>query len=249
MPSEFFEYQADYAPTGGQDQEVVEYFTANNITLYSETWSFNITADNMEALEDIPAPDHQVEFWFYQGNSGDHFIQLRHAEPWFWFWLIAHYIEPIEPFRSAMSYTGYAGENTGFLPVIHWQPIITRDNIFELADGGDDCVFIASCSHLSLSIALVNYNTSEYDSLEESFDAGVLTVLSSYEIDFDAMKPTAFTLIAQLITFQEPDFGIPGIFGTIINYSIGIVFWITIAIIIYTIVTRLVPTIPGGIED
>ena len=107
--------------------------------------------------------------------------------------------------------------------------------------------FTMECEHLTMNFVVHTYNSSW--TLSESWDNGYLTVLASYEIDFDAMKPSAFTLIGQLITFKNPDFGLPGILGEIFNYSFGVAFWIIIAIIIYTLVTRLVPTIQGGIEN
>jgi len=239
MPSALFEHQADYqTPYGGQDQEVIDYFNARNITLYKSTWPFNLTfayGDVMEVLEDVPTTDHQIEFHGQQDIYGAKTIHVRHASPsWFFgLWLEYHYLDLTEPYFSR------SGEAVPWL--IHWSGIEalqldTNSSYFEMR-----------CEHLTINFVVLNLG--DYATLEDSWNAGEITVLSSYEIDFDAMKPSAFNLIAQLITFQNPDFGVPGDFGTIINYSFGISFWITIALIIYTIVTKLIPTIQGGLEN
>lgn len=241
MPSEFFVYQEEYAPTGGQDQAVVDYFTARNITLYKSTWIFNITfsyGDTMEVLEDIPTTDHQIEFHAQEDIYGGKTVHLRHAYPsWFFgLWLDYHYMWNTEAIQQRLRSAGHSNSL-----IIDWEALEI------LAIDVNASSFEVTCDHLTMNFVIMN--TGDYASLEDSWDNDEISVLSSYEIDFDAMKPSAFTLITQLITFQNPDFGIPGDLGEIVNYSFGIGFWIVTAIIIYTIVTRLIPTIQGGIED
>lgn len=249
MPDDFIKNQPEYEGVSAQSQEVVEYFSAHNITLYKDTWSFNITANaDAEILEDTPTVDHQLEFHFMTGNNGINFVQIRHAEPFFYLWLQAHFIEPVEPYRTQMGYTGYDDGKVGF-PVVYYMPVITRANILAIADDGNSSVFEAACSHVRMSFALLNQNSTVYTSLEESFDDDELTVYVSYEIDWDAMKPSAFTLVAQLIFWQNPDLGLPSPLDEIVGYGMSLAFSLVIAVVIYTIVTRLIPTIQGGIED
>ena len=87
------------------------------------------------------------------------------------------------------------------------------------------------------------------DTLGDSWDAGVLDYSLNYEIDFEAMKPSAFLLIGQLLTFNNPDFGIPGLFGEIVGYAVSLGIWALIIIISYTVITKLIPTIQGGVEN
>lgn len=241
MPNDFFEYQADYNPVSGQDQQVVDYFSAHNITLYKSTWIFNITfsyGDTMEALEDVPTTDHQIEFHAQKDIWGDTTLHLRHAYPsWFFgLWLEYHYMFNTPFIQEQLRVAGHSN----FL-IIDWEAIEI------LAIDANASSFEVTCDHLTMNFVVMN--TGDYATLEDSWNNDIISVLSSYEIDFDAMKPSAFTLITQLITFQNPDFGIPGIFGEIVNYIFGIGFWIVIAITIYTIVTKLIPTIQGGIEN
>lgn len=240
MPSDLFAYQEDYNPVGGADPVVVDYFNARNITLYKSTWYFNFTfsyGDHMEVLEDVPVTDSQIEFHGWQDIYGSKHIEFRHAEPsWFFgLWLQYHFLD--------LSDADFAKCGSGNFP---W--LLTRTMVVEdLALDTNSSAFLMSCDHVSLSVVILN--TGDYATLADSWDAGEITVLTSYEIDFDAMKPSAFTLITQLITFQDPDFGIPGMFGDIINYLFAVGFWIVVAIIIYTIITKLVPTVQGGIEN
>jgi hypothetical protein len=87
------------------------------------------------------------------------------------------------------------------------------------------------------------------DTLSESIDNGVLLYSITWEIDFDAMKPNVFMLLAQMLTFQSPDWGIPGLLGEILSYIIGLGFWATIILIVYAAITKLLPTASGGLEN
>lgn len=246
MPSEFYFYQADYeTPFGGQDQEVVDYFSANNITIYTNTWVFNISYPNMVWNETGFSSGHRIEFHWIEGGSAllpYKGIFIRHAYPsplgdWWLFWNRMYLIEPYLSRAGSGSILVVQGEEYG---IEKHQLLNLQTNInssyFEVSDGEVRANFFV-------------LNTGDYESLEDAWDSGELHVLSSYEIDFEAMKPDAFTLITQLVTFQNPNFGIPGDFGTVLNYSFGIGFWIVTALIIYTIITKLIPTIQGGIEN
>lgn len=59
------------------------------------------------------------------------------------------------------------------------------------------------------------------------------------------MKPSAWTLLAQILTFQSPDLGIPGIGGTILSYILGAGIWASIVLLIFAAVTSVIPTISG----
>lgn len=238
MPSLLFEFQLEYDPPTTQDKEVVDYFTAANITLYENTWAFNITLGTMEALEDTPATGHQVEFHWIDSLLSE-YINLRHAEPFiFEEWLVSHPLPLTQQYQLIADTDG-----------MHQN--LERYQLLNLEYNNDDnsSYWECRCAHLEINFLVFNYNTTAYADLGASWDAGYLSVYSSYEIDFEGMRPSAFTLIAQLVTFQDPDFGIPGEFGDFLNYGFGLAFWITTAIIIFTIITRLIPTIQGGTEN
>lgn len=249
MPSELYAFQSDYEVPDQQDQEVVDYFNAHNITIYENSWNFYLTVGNVETNQSGLPEGESVEFHYREANNGNKFIQIRHAAFTFFDLIISfHVIEPVEPYRSEMGYTGYESETVGVIFPTIYNPVITKDNVLAIVEYDNSSYFEAACHHISQNFVILPYNSS-FATLEESFEAGYIHVYSSYDIDFDAMKPSVWLLVAQLITFQNPDFGIPGDFGVVFNYCFAIGFWIVIAIIIYTLVTRVIPTIQGGIEN
>lgn len=251
MPSDFFENQADYNPLAGQSQEVVDYYSRNNITLYTYSWAFNLTVNGDMAYNQSGLPDgHQIEVHFLappQYSAG--FVHIRHAFPsWFFgLWLEYHPLFMVEPFATLAGYNKDLDLGFGGIGGTHYIGPVLKAHLEALANGNSS-YFEAACEHITINFVFFPYNSS-YADIGDSWEAGFLHVLSSYEIDFDAMKPSAWLLIAQLLTFQNPDFGIPGDLGTVLNYGMGLGFWIIIAIAMYTIITRVIPTIQGGIED
>jgi hypothetical protein len=102
-------------------------------------------------------------------------------------------------------------------------------------------------SYLSASIILRGNGT---QTINEAWTAGTMAYDITYEIDFEAMKPNAFMLLAQILTFNSPDFGLPdNFFSEILTYGISLTLWVIIAILAYTLVTRLIPTVQGGLEN
>lgn len=237
IPSAFYTYQTEYSNPSTHDKDVADYFNNANITLYANSWDFNITLGNMEYNQSGLPEGHRVEFhWnndYYPIGSLPYALYVRHAYPsWlFGWWLDYHYMDVTEPFRTMASFNG-----TYFYAV-------TKDHFLNLADGSNSTYYEVECEHVSQNFIVLPINDSY--SLEDSWDLGELQVLSSYEIDFEAMKPSAWVLLTQLLSFQSPDLGISGTGGTILNYLLGITIWASISILIYAIVTSLIPLISG----
>lgn len=245
MPSELFANQLDFVDIATQDKEVVDYFSANNITVYTYTWSFDISYPDGYASNESGLPDgHKVEaFWRNVAGAFAPYIVLefRHAYPspisgW-WLWSSAMMVQ--EPYLSVMG----VGESDN-APLGKY---IDKTQLLRLSDNGNSSLFEVSDGEVTQNFVVMN--PGNYSSLSAAWTAGQLHVISSYEVDFDAMKPNAFWLLAQLIFFQNPDFGLPGMLGQTLGYGIALTFWIVIALLIYTIVTRLIPTIQGGLEN
>jgi hypothetical protein len=254
MPSDFFLNQSDYDVPTSRNQFTVSYLTANNLTVYSQTFSTTLNYPDYYYNQSGLPDDHRVEvFWEDQGTALIPYpvLYFKHAFPGVLgnLWLDYAYLEVQEPYLTTMgekSPEGQALEDLSLLDL----PVsasIDKTQLLRLSNNGNSSYFIVSDGVVTQNFVVMN--PGNYSSLETAYDAGILTILSSYEIDFELMKPNAFNLIAQLVTFQNPDFGIPGMFGEIITTGFSIAFWIVIAIIIYTVVTRLIPTIQGGIEN
>lgn len=244
MPSEFFVNQTDFEQIATQDKEVVSYFSANNITVYTYTWSFDITFPDGYAYNESGLADgHRVEAFWRDDPSAivNANLQFKHAYPsplgdW---WLLSNIMSVQEPYLTQMGVTDLGFDNGGA-----W---IEKTQLLRLSANGNSSLFEVSDGQVTQNFVIMNPGT--YASLSDAWDGGELHVISSYEVDFDAMKPNAFWLLAQLIFFQNPDFGLPGMLGETLGYGVALTFWIVIALLIYTIVTRLIPTIQGGIEN
>jgi hypothetical protein len=246
----FFENQTDYEIPTTRSQEVMYYFDANNITVYSQSWSFYLTYPEGYAYNQSGLPDdHRVEvFWDDDGTVLVEYPKLyfRHAFPGVLgnLWLDSAQMLVIEPFYTNMGDPEYSYTA---LPNFHVNKGIDKTQLLRLSNNVNSSYFIVSDGVVTQNFVVMN--PGNYSSLEDAWDNGYLHVLSSYEIDFDSMKPNAFTLITQLVTFQDPDFGLPGMLGDIIGYGMSLAFWIIILLLIYTIVTGLIPTIRGGVEN
>lgn len=244
MPTEFFVFQPDFVDITTQDKEVVNYFSAHNITVYTYTWVFDISYPDGYAYNESGLADgHRVEAFWRDDDSAIVGInlQFKHAYPsplgaW---WLLSNIMTVQEPYLTQMGTTDLGFENDGA-----W---IEKTQLLRLSTNTNSSLFEVSDGQVTQNFVVMN--PGNYSSLSDAWTAGQLHVISSYEVDFDAMKPNAFWLLAQLIFFQNPDFGLPGLLGQTVGYGIALTFWIVIALLIYTIVTRLIPTINGGIES
>lgn len=250
MPSEFFTNQPDYSAPTNQNRIVITYLSANNLTVYSQTFVADLTYPDGYAYNQSGLPDdHRVEiFWDDDGTILLEYPKLyfRHAFPGVLgnLWLDHGPMEIQEPYYTLM---GEPEHDYTLYPNFHSNKGIDRTQLLRLCSDGNSSYFVTSDGVITQNFVVMNPGT--YESLAAAWDDGNLTVLSSYEMDFEAMKPNAFSLIAQLVTFQNPDFGIPGMFGEILTTGLSLAFWIVIAIIIYSVITGLIPTIRGGVES
>jgi hypothetical protein len=244
LPGDMIANQPNYLSPLTRDQRVVSYFSANNLTLYQNTWSFSIShgSSGTQVQNQSGLPDGHYLQVRWGGFTNDP-IQFRHAFPnWLFGWagvLDYHNLRLTDKYVSILSPTN-SYYTSGF-------PYIYKEQLLMIAQGGNTSTLEVYCEHIQVTFVVMPTDTNK--TLEQAWNADNLTFLMSYGIDFDAMKPSAFTLIGQLITFQAPDLGIPGQFGDFLTYVFAISFWVVVAIIIYTITTRLIPTIRGGVED
>lgn len=248
MPGDLIANQPDYVSPLVQSYETVTYFSANNITVYKNTWDFDIDFNTMEFNQSGLADGHRLEFsWKAEGSFPLYhdIIYVKHAYPsplgdW---WLWSNFMPITDRYRSLAGPAGLPPGLSGFET-----SALTKVNLIALQTSDNSSYFECSDGEVTANFVVMNGNTSAWGNLSQSWDGQKLHVLSSFEVDFDAMKPNAWWLIAQLVFFQAPDFGIPGMFGDLLTYIFALGFWATVAIILYTIATRLIPTLTGGVE-
>jgi hypothetical protein len=245
MPGELIAMQPEYNAPNIKDKEVASYYSANNITMYAQSWSGYLTLGNMISNDSGLPNDNRVEVHFIADASN--YLEFRHAYPsWlFGLWTDYHLMKVQEPYLSKI--IGFSHPGVFMINPMdgYW---IFKEELVALETSANSSIFVVACEHITENFVILPYNSS-YATLEDSFNAGKIHVLSSYEIDFDAMKPSAWMLITQLLTFQSPDLGLPGDAGLIINYVMGVGIWAAIVLIFYTVITRVIPTIQGGLED
>lgn len=243
MPTDYFLYQGEYQ-TNIVNKEVEERFEATDLVVYSSFANDTMVFD-YSSLNDAPdAPqwttaltDRYLEVWWGDEYIPDASITL--------------------PKTFEMRDTEKRNFIIDYYVMLEWCDLIfengTNAGAFlmqdMLGDYGDaqNMTLQAKGSYLSASIILRGNGTSTID---EAWTDGTMAYDITYEIDFEAMKPNAFMLVAKLLTFNSPEFGLPdNFFGEIITYGISITIWIIIAIIAYTVVTKLIPTVQGGIQN
>jgi hypothetical protein len=240
MPAAFYQYQPDYVLPTTRDQAVVDYFSANNITIYTSSWSGNliypVVISNTSGLPEGQSVELHWESLTAVDMSGNlvtgKALQFRHVMPGSILWIFPSPFPDVE----AMTVDELPSNFYSVISADWFQSLIRNDVV----------TIHVRCSHILLSAVFLSKDNET--TVMQSWNDGEMKVLVSYGIDWDAMKPSAWGLITQLVTFQKPSLGIPGDFGAFLSYAFGLGFWIVTAIIIYTILTRLIPTLQGGIE-
>ena len=240
MPSDFFLNQADYNPNL-INAEVREEFKATDLAVYS-SYAQDTAFVGYSSIRDAPdAPqwatsitNRFIEVWWdneYIPDVGSIGLKFEIRDTEKRNFIIDYYVN----LETCRIYTNESEIGIHF----------ARENLTPY-ENDTQLYLTAKGKYVSTSIILKANGT---DTLGEAWDTGNLGYSITYEIDFDAMKPSAWQLIGQLITFQSPDFGVPGLIGDLISYVIGLVFWLATALIAYTIITKLIPTISGGLDN
>ena len=235
MPTEFIILGVDADVEG---KEARDYFSAQDVTVYNYTLTINLTNPGSEK-EDFGLPEGQkLEFWWgteyvgegYPNNYRD-FVELRHLTPglfgWWWDW---HNLEPQEPYRSQVKYPRFG---------LYEEEVVTT--LFDEEANSTYCEF--ACDHITAKVFILTYNQSW--TLQESWDNNKLKIYTSYKIDWSRTGTSMWTVLMQLLSFQNPNLGIPGVGGTILGVGVSLFLWASIAIMAYAIITAVIPFIPG----
>lgn len=242
MPTDYFLNQSGIGNPNLVNQEVRDRFEATDLAVYS-SFATDTAVYTYSSISDGPSPPNWVTS-----------ISNRYLEIW---WapetiqgpdiFLGKTLEVRDTEKRSFITDYYVMLDMCKLTVEGQQVGVYLVNSTVATYGqGQNMTVTAKGSYLSASVI---FRANGTDTVYEGWAAGTLQYDISFEISFDAMKPSAWMLIGQLVTFQAPDFGIPGLFGDILSYALGLGFWIAIALIAYTIITKLIPTIQGGIEN
>jgi len=227
MPGEFIEMGVGASV---QDKEAADFFNSQNVTMYNHTLSIDLeyTVSNQT---DFGLPEGQkLEFWWDTDPWWGKMFQLRHLTDnlwgWWWGW---HYLPVQEPYASKVEIP-----RAGLLKA----DVLA---LFNEDYNATYCEF--ACEHLNIKLFISTANISW--TLEESWDNGKLKLFTSYDIDWSATGTSMWHIMGQLLSFQNPDLGVPGIGGTILGTGLSLTLWGSIAILFFAFITAVIPFIGG----
>lgn len=224
-----------------QHKEARDFFNAQDVTMYNYTLTINLTFPGSESEDYGLTGDEKLEFWWdwitvawvnYKQ------LQLRHTNPGFMgWWTEYHWLEVQEPYATI------AGIDKGaYFKGLQKEEVL---RLFDEDYNASYCEF--ACDHLNVKLFIVSANQSW--TLEESWDNGELKLFTSYDIDWSATGTSMWTIMFQLLAFQNPELGIPGIGGTILTLGFGGALWACIAILAFALITAVIPFIGGWRGD
>lgn len=230
MPHEFLELGVE---ASAQDKEAADFFNAHNVTMYNYTLTINLTYGSSEQVDFGLPEGQQLEFWWdhYVPWPNKDLFQLRHLTDNLWgYWWGWHLLTMTQPFWSRTSLQSGIG--------------LDKNGLLELFDEDGNYTYCEwECEHLDVKVFIYTANLSW--TLEESWDNGELKVYTSYDIDWTKTGTSMWTVLMRLMTFQNPDLGIGGVGGLIIGTGLALFLWANVAILVYAIITAVIPFIPG----
>jgi len=216
-----------------QEKEVVEFFDENDVVVYNETYLIDPLELNVYNQSDFGLPgDQLIEFQFKQEYGATYVLEIRHLEANLWGWWYAqHVLIILEPYASTAGVTPSYGK-------------LYKEQLLLLWDEGANASYYeCGCSHVSMKVFVATYNQSW--TLSESWDNGKLKLYTTYEIDWENTGVSMWHVMMQIIAFDNPDLGIPGTFGYILGLGFSGALWGGIAILIFALITSVIPTVSG----
>jgi len=230
IPGAFFE--AAFSSSMGVDKEIAEWFDLANVTMYGDTGNDNMTWEYSSYHDHPDAPQfpaglpsgHYLEVWW--GYDLIQVLEFRLIHEVWWG------LDILDRLR----FRNEEGDKLG---------IRLYDADLEAAWNSEinGSVFYAS-GRLSTS-AIFSYNQTKYSSITEAWNNYEISYASSYEVDWNATQVSALTILGQLLTFQNPDLGITGEGGYILNMLIAIPFLVMTVILIIKLIQSVIPLISG----
>jgi hypothetical protein len=124
---------------------------------------------------------------------------------------------------------------------------ITKDILVSAWD--DEKGYSAFYAYGSLTCSILFYPTNRTQTIAQAWDAGKISYSLSYEVNWNQTGINAWTIVAQLLTFQVPNLGVEGPAGTILSMVIAFPFLSLMAYIVYKIIAGLIPFLSGGSGD
>ena len=222
MPTQFILLGID---ADVQDKEAASFFNAQNVTMYNYTYTIDPLEYGVYNQSDFGLPAGQmIEFQFSWR------LAILHLTDNFLGWWVGwHLLLLSEPYATT------AASTNGRLSL---------DQLLLLWDEEANASYYeCGCSHINLKVFVMTANDSW--TLTESWNNGELKLYTSYMIDWTATGTSMWHIMMRLLSFQNPDLGIPGIGGQILTVGFGGALWASIAILVYALITAVIPFVSG----
>jgi len=218
-----------------QDKEAVDFFNEHNVTAYNQTLSLNLTCPGSEKRDYGLPEGQQLEFW-WSVMVGTKIFQVRHLTDNFWGWWWGYHMLTVqEPYRSKLKDPRYPD-------TLVKEDVVT--NLFDEDYNASYCEFACGCG-ISLKLFIMTYNQSW--TLSESWDNNKLKLFTSYDIDWTKTGTSMWHIMGQLLAFQNPNLGVPGVFGYVLNKGLSLLLTASVLLLFFALITSVIPFIRGWV--
>lgn len=236
IPSQFF--IASFNSSVGENHAVADYLASGNITVYQQIGNDNMTYEYSSYWDMSPSEwsagmptDQYVEVWWGAEPILGKVLEFRHIESLWWnpASLIDRLAIKINRDPSGLIETEY---------------IFKPDLVDNFDSSINGTVLEGRCTHVPFS-SIINYNQTKYATIGDAWDGGELSYSVSYEFDPNATRISAWSVLSSLLSFQNPELGLTGDGGTILNLMIAVPLFIMVAVLLFIVVLAIIPFISG----
>lgn len=241
MDSGFLELQTNSAEFRNQNQEVARTFSLANLTQYRYYVSGNFSSwpdEYKTAKGAFGLPSSQAisfQWSAYPVPAYGKAFKIKHLTDDLWgYWWGQHDLK----FYKSNGVTPILGTIHGS------QHYIQRDDLIAQWDStAGASIFFAKCEAIRMNFALLPYNSSW--NIGESWDNGFISWQANFGVDLNGTGLNAWSILGQLLTFQPPQLGIPGLGGEIMGGLLSALIWSVIVVIFVKVTLAVIPFIPG----
>lgn len=244
VPGDFITAGQTYEPSY-RDAEIEETFDTSSLLIYDYIASDNMTYP-YTSLEDAPSAPQWI-----MGLPENQFLEIgwgiEKVGPWDLKVILArhrqrNWIGPFSWYSTIANCYFYTPDGTSVGVYLFKD---TMEDYYSEATNGS--AFYAKGGVIQTSIVIRKNDTSQ--TMGENWDDGHFKYYLSYDVNWTLSGINAWNIVGQLLSFQTPNLGIPGTWGSFMSMLIAIPTWACVAYICYKIVMGIIPFVSGGSGD
>ena len=244
IPSSFY---ANQAWAGGSyfrtDQQVASFFNAHNISVYASSFAHNLTyPEHVTVSGGLPAGNQLEVTWETPSPAMHTRPPYPPYSPFLW---ISH--ETQHWFLGLFSWWTYDLLSFTTKGAISRGTLIDKATLVSDFDATMNGTYYSARCNDGIQVNILY--TSPNATIGDGWDYGHLAFLMSYELNATATSVNMFTLFSQVMTFQAPNLGVPGWFGSLLNSVVAIPIWAITLFLVYKLITGIAPWLSGGSGD